>query len=168
MIDYKVGLSGDTRVALRFSEFPSLAHDGLRRKIEALTSELADEVFAAIPRKTGKLAAQLKSGIDDSENRIRGWVSMSGANAELVKQAAALEYGSRNAKFQVKSYERTIEQMFGHMIDPLSQVVDAYMRTGGLAAEDFLRGPLHAGAEHALAEMNAAVDGGYQGRGDNA
>lgn len=159
MIGYKAQITGALRVALRFDRFPELAHDGLRAKIESLTGDLAGAVDAAIPRgKTGRLAAQLHSGVDDSPNRVRGWVSLSGGDAAIIKQAAALEYGSRGSRFKVKSYTRTLDHAFGRMTAPFDQIVAAYSRTGGLEAEDFLRGPLRDRASGALAEMNAVVE----------
>jgi hypothetical protein len=159
MIDYSAKIAGDTRVALRFDRFPQLAHDGLRQKLGDLTEQLAGAVEAAVPRgKTGRLAAQVQSGVQDSENRVRGWVSLAGADANLVKQAAALEYGSRGSPFAVKGYTRSLDQVFGKISAPFQQVIEAYQRTGGLEPDRFLRGPLAERASGALSEMNAVVE----------
>jgi hypothetical protein len=158
MIDYSARVVGDTRVALRFDRFPDLAHNALREKMETLTEVLHGDVETLVPRgATGRLAAQVKSGVQDDPNRIRGWVSLAG-DAALARQAAALEYGSRSTKFSVKSYTRTLDQAFGKLTEPFDQVVEAYRRAGGLEAVEFLRGPLREDAPGALAELNAAVE----------
>jgi hypothetical protein len=163
MIDYAVKIAGDNRVALRFDRFPEMAHDGLVEKIEQLTESLEGAVEAAMPHgKTGRLEAQLKSGVEEGRNRIRGWVSLAGASANDVRKAAALEYGSRGAPFPVRGYLRTLDQVFGRMTAPFDQVVAAYRRAGGLAELDFLHGPLGAGAQSALAELNAVVEAAIQ------
>jgi hypothetical protein len=159
MIGYAAKIAGDNRVALRFDRFPEMAHDGLLAKIEELTAMLDGAVLAAVPRgKTGRLAAQVKSGVEDSSVRIRGWVSLAGASANDVRKAAALEYGSRGSPFPVRSYTRTLDQVAGRMTESFDQVVAAYRRAGGLAELDYLHGPLDAGAQSALEQLNAAVD----------
>jgi hypothetical protein len=159
MIGYAVQIAGDQRVALRFDRFPEMAHDGLLAKIEELTATLDASVLAAVPRgKTGRLAAQVKSGVEESSVRIRGWVSLAGASANDVRKAAALEYGSRGNAFPVRSYSRTLDQVFGRMTAPFDQIVSAYRRAGGLAELDYLHGPLDAGAQAALEQLNAVVD----------
>ena len=159
MIEYAAKITGDQRVALRFDRFPDEAHAALRARIAEITADTAGEVDALIPRgKTNRLAAQLHFGVDDSERRIRGWISLAGGSAALVKQAATLEYGNRREAFRVKAYRRTLDQVFGHITAPFQQAVEAYQRTGTIQAGDFLRGPLRAHASSALEQMNAAVD----------
>jgi hypothetical protein len=159
-MEYKVDLRGDQRVGLRFDEFPSLAHERLVTTIEELTAALHTAVLAGVPRgKTGHLAAQVKTGIEQTDTRVRGWVSLAGASANDVKKAAALEYGSRGEAFDVRGYTRTLDQVFGAITSPFEQVVAAYHRTGGLEELDFLHGPLDATAEAAIVRMNEAVFG---------
>jgi hypothetical protein len=159
MIDYRAKVEGANRVALRFERFPTLAHDGLARYIAGITDETAAGVLALVPKgKTGKLAGQVQHGLDDSNDRVRGWISLSVDDANAVEKAAALEFGSRSAKFQVKAYSRTLDQVFGHIAAPFQQAVAAYQRAGTLPKLDFLHGPFRDRGSGALDGMNAAVE----------
>jgi hypothetical protein len=159
MIGYGARVIGDNRAALRFDQFPELAHAGLRERMVEVTAELEGAVEALVPRgKTGAVASAIHSGTEDSNDRIRGWVSLAGAPAAVVKQAAALEYGSRGESFIVQSHHRTLDHIFSLFIQPMDIVVDEYSRTGGLAQLDYLHGPYHETAGSVLDSLNEAVE----------
>jgi len=158
-MDYKVEIRGDNSAGLRFEQFPSLAHERLVQTITDMTEALDGAVRAGAPHgHTGRLAASVRSGVEQSDTRVRGWVSLTG-DANAVRKAAALEYGSRDEPFDVKTYTRTLDQVFGKLAEPFQQIVDAYKRVGGLDELGFLHTPFDASKQAAIDAMNAAVFG---------
>lgn len=162
-MSYTVAIKGTNSAGLRFEQFPSLAHDRLVETITDMTEVLEAAVRAGAPHgRTGRLAASVRSGVEQSDTRVRGWVSLTG-DANAVRKAAALEYGSTGEPFDVKTYTRTLDQVFGKLEEPFQQIVDAYKRAGGLEELQFLHTPFDASKQAAIDAMNAAVFGAAAG-----
>ena len=81
-------------VALRFDEFPEQARENLRDVIADATSRLAEMVRAKVPKRTGKLAGEIKSRTVEGPHNVTGIVDqlereqlyMETNNAKEVKQ----------------------------------------------------------------------------------
>ncbi len=156
MIDFGVSLIGERRVAERFDRFPEASRAALLGVITRLTAQLEGAVVAAVPSRTGALRATIRSGVENKERAIRGWVSMAGGDKNAVLKAMALEYGS-NKKISVSEHRRAVDTVFGRAVAPYEQLVAAHSRTTNIVAQRFLRDPLAAMAADALAQMKAAV-----------
>ena len=152
-----LGLSviGERRNAERFDQFPEFARAALADRISKITAGLDAAVLAAVPVRTGRLQGEVESGVENTANRVRGWVSLAGGS-DFAK-AAALEYGSHRG-INVDAYRRTVTSVFGRAVAPTQQIIAAYTRVTDLVAERFLRDPLDAISADAFAQMRGAIE----------
>lgn len=159
MIQYGINVGGEREVEAIFDRLPDVAHDQIVETMHGIVDWLRGSIEDRIPTgQKNDLKGLLQSGVEDRRDRVRGWVSMAGGDPKLVRQAAALEYGSTGRPFAVTAYTRRLDQVFGVMTEPFDQLVGAYRRVGGLDPELFLRGPLQQDSAGALAELNRAFE----------
>lgn len=159
MILSEIKVSGDRRVEAIFDDLPNVAHEQIVSTMHELIDALYSKVEDEVPKgKRRDLPAIVQRGVEDHPDRVRAWLSLAGGPPDLVRLAAALEYGSTGRPFAVKQYARRLDEVFGKSVDPFVQIVEAYRRAGGLEAVEFLRGPLHSEEGNVLAELNRAFD----------
>jgi hypothetical protein len=152
-----VSITGDRKLVERFEKFPEFAREALLERIKILTDRLAAATRAEMPHKTGSLINELRQGIENNPNRIRGWVSLAGASKKDVLRAQALEYGSHKT-IAVQAYTRNVDRVFGKLTGPFSQVVGAYRRQTDIVEQRFLRNPVAAMQEAVVADLKAAIE----------
>lgn len=152
-----VRIEGQRRVALRFEKFPSEALDKLTEVVSSYQQKLASLVSDKIRSRTGKLAASQTGGIEQTPNRVRGWVNLAGRDRALILQAVALEYGS-HTKVNVSAHAgKTLRTVYGHYISPMQVIVGSYDRQTNIVAQRLLRDPLASISKDFLEDAEAAV-----------
>ena len=153
-----VQIIGERRIALRFEEFPEFARSKLKDAITKLQAKLMSAVSDRVPKgPSGKLAASVAGGVEDSPNKVRGWVNVAGRDRALILQAVALEYGSHKTIKVAEKAGRGLSTVYGHYISPIQVLVGAYTRTTDIAAQRFLRGPLADLSTEAMGAMTNAL-----------
>lgn len=159
-MDITTTITGDRAVALRLEKMPDDIHNRLVGAVTALTARLLSRVQASEPKRTGRLASETKSFVDEAPDLVRGRVKVTapGARGELGK-AAALEYGAHKPT-QVREHTARLSHIFGRAIAPMEVIVDRYQRTPNITADRFLRGPLAQMKDQIMAELQKAVDQG--------
>lgn len=131
-------VSGDRDVAARLDRIDPAIHKRLVATIESLTARLEARVRAAAPKRTGRLASQIASSVNDSPDFVRGRVTVRGREgSQDFAKAGALEYGVHDT-FTVREHKRR-----GRGIG-MEQIVERYQRTANIVETRFLRGPLAA------------------------
>lgn len=154
---FGVVVTGARRVALRFEQFPEIARAHFLEVITALQAQMQTAITAAIPKRTGRLAASVTGGVENSPTKVRGWVNVAGKDRKLILQAAALEYGASGV-VKVKAKEgRQLYTVYGRYINPMLVNVDAYSRQADIIAQRFMRGPLEAMAPAAASQLQDAL-----------
>jgi len=150
-IDYRIDVTDNSRVFVRFEQLPKAVQEKLKVKITQLTSELLGRVKAAEPRDTGRLQSLTHSYVDEKQGWVRGRVRVSRTKDKNTAAAAgALEYGAHR-RFQVRAHSRRGRGRARRM------QVSAYERTAHIAAMNFLRGPARALLPRARAELEAVI-----------
>jgi hypothetical protein len=150
-----------TRLNLSFDKLPDALRDRLAVTIRALTDELLAEVRAGEPVRTGRLRAMTRSFVDVQEDSVRGRVRvLRNESANFAASAGALEYGApgRRGAFRVRSYRRSLTQVFGHATQSgQSVLVSSYTRKAHIREMRFLRDPAAAMLPRARDALEAAV-----------
>ena len=144
-------------VALRFDAVPEQARENLRDVIADATSRLAEMVRAKVPKRTGKLAGEIKSRTVEGPHNVTGIVEVAGMSRRDFGKAGALEYGS-HVQEKVKAHEMRLAHMFGAPMDEVKVAVAAHSRKLNLPARDYLRGPEAEISSEVLASMEEAVE----------
>lgn len=152
--DFGIIVEGDRKVALMFDKFPASMHDRLKAVIVTDVAELAAAVRSAVPKKTGKLASEVVSGVRDAKGAITGTVTFA---AEFAK-AGALEYGGTGKPFKVAPHRMTLDHVFATQISPEQVLVQAHTRSIHFAARRFLRGSIEARKAQIESDLLGAVD----------
>lgn len=151
-IDYRIDVTDNGRVFVRFEQLPKAVQKKLKVKITQLTSELLGRVKAAEPHDTGRLQSLTRSFVDEKQGWVRGRVRVLRTKDKNTAAAAgALEYGAHR-RFQVRAHSRR-----GRGAARKVQV-SAYNRTAHITAMKFLRGPAAALLPRARAELNATIE----------
>lgn len=128
-------VTGDRAVELIFDQFPQELHQELFDRISGLTGDMAATVRSNVPRKTGRLASEVREFVRDTPNKITGVVTFS---AEFAK-AAALEYGAHGSA-KVGSHTMRLGHAWAHVFaSPEVVSVPDYSRHLDLTARRFLR-----------------------------
>lgn len=147
-------VTGDTKLGIRFDQFPQQAHDKLRDSITTQIAALRTAIKAAAPRRTGKLASQVDSNVVDKPDRIKGIVYFDGDYAKV----SALEYGVHRS-VQVAAHSATLDHVFREkLMAPLRVFVEAHSRSVDLAAREFIRGPARAMQGQITQQLREAVN----------
>ena len=157
LIDGRV-IVGDNRTVLRFERFPDAAHDRLFATLQSLEKRLEQAVLAAEPEKSGEIKSLTGGRVYDHGDRIAAVVGVRVTNANQARKAAALEYGSRGTSITVSAHTAKLAHLWSRAISPISVNVPSFTRTPSITARRFLRGPIQALHDTALAEMRAALD----------
>jgi hypothetical protein len=153
----RIGLTGERQAGIRFEEFPDALYEELRKTIDSLTNELFARVVAATPDKTGDLRSHERVRVFTDENRITGYVDITGTVAD-IKKAAALEYGAHKAT-AVKSHSMKLDHFWNQALSsPIDVMVSAYERTPNVTATVFERGPLAEMQGEIIGRLNAVVE----------
>lgn len=147
-------VTGDTKLGIRFEQFPQQAHDKLRERITQQINILRTAIKAAAPRRTGKLASEVDSNVIDKPERITGIVYFD----DDFAKAAALEYGVHRS-VRVAGHEASLSHVFSTALTaPIQVFIDAHSRVVDLAAREFIRGPARALSEKITQELKEAVN----------
>lgn len=144
-MDIAVEIGGNLREGIRFeSEIPDEIRDSLTATITELTEQLYGSVEARVPRRTGKLASEVRKYVNETEYRITGRVTIvtNGDRNELLK-AIAEEYGA-HAYGVVKPHHQRISTVFGRLVAPLDVTMRSYDRLVNIQARAYERSPLDA------------------------
>ena len=155
---FGIDIVGDTRAVLRFDRFPAAAHDRLLATLQSLEKRLEQAVIAAEPEKSGDLKSLTGGRVYDHGDRIAAVVGVRVTTANQARKAAALEYGSRGTSITVSAHTAKLDHLWSRAISPISVNVPAFSRTPNITARRFLRDPIKALHDIALAEMRAALD----------
>ena len=157
-----VDLTGDTRAVLRFEKFPAALHDRLFATLQSLEKRLEAAVLAAEPERSGELKSLTGGRVYDHGDRIAAVVGVRTRNANDARKAAALEYGSRGTAVHEKAHTMRLNHLWSRAISEITVNVPTYDRVPSIAARLFLRGPIKAMHETAIAEMRTALDTAVQ------
>ncbi len=150
-IDYRIDVTDNSRVFVRFEQLPKAVQKQLKVKIAQLTAELLGRVKAAEPHDTGRLQSLTRSFVDEKQGWVRGRVRVLRTKDKNTAAAAgALEYGAHR-RFQVRAHSRR-----GRSTARSAQV-RAYERRAHITAMQFLRGPARALLPRARAELEAVI-----------
>lgn len=141
MADFDIALQGERQAGLRFEQFPDQARAALHEAIEELVAELYDRIEAMVPRRTGKLAAEIHSFVDETETRITGRVKVVTKDRQALLKAIAEEYGAHGL-VKVKTHLQHLSHVYGRLIQPMVVVMDKYERHANIVARRYERGPL--------------------------
>jgi hypothetical protein len=147
MIDARISVN-DTRLRVSLNDLPRRLQNRLERAIRGLTKELLHKVEAREPVRTGRLRRLTRAYVDRNKekNFIRGRVRVLRTRDHNTAAAAgALEYGSTGKAYMVGSHTRNGNSVRG------------YMRTGGITAQRFLRGPAAIMIPKARAELRRVL-----------
>lgn len=152
--DIGVFVSGDRALAQRFDDFPESLRGRLRDAITEETNQLRSRIEALVPRRTGRLASEIVSGVFDDPDRVTGRVTVSGEYAK----AGALEYGGKNKPFKVLSHQMRLDHLWARATaTPLIVDVPQYTRSIHTPALRFMRGPLEEMRGEVMEALHAAV-----------
>lgn len=147
-IDARLDLN-ETRLRVRFDEFPKKLQNKLEQTIRGLTNELLAKVEAREPVRTGRLRRLTHAYIDRNNVKmfVRGRVRVLRSRQHNTAAAAgALEYGSTGKRFAVRGYTRR------------GRPVSGYARVGGITEMRFLRGPAAIMLPKARAELQRVIE----------
>ncbi len=157
MPDFGLELHGELKVALRFREFPQLAHDRLLAALQNIEQRMAAAVLADEPEKTGELRSLTGGRVYDDETKISARVGVRTEDGNQARKAAALEYGSHKA-LTVRAHTARLAHIWARAIAQIQVNIPAYTRTPDLTARRFLRGGLDAVYGDAITDLRAAID----------
>jgi hypothetical protein len=156
MDSVRINISGERQAGLKFEEFPNELYDDLRNAIDELTNELFARVMAATPDKTGSLRNHERVRIFTDENRIKGYIDVTGTIAD-IKKAAALEYGAHKST-EVKSHSMKLDHFWDRALSsPVEVMVSAYSRVPDVTEVSFERGPLAEMHSEIIDRLNTVV-----------
>lgn len=158
MTQFALEISGDRSAALRFEQFPAFAHDRLLGALQSIEQRLEAAVLASEPTRSGALRGLTGGRVYDHGNRIAAVVGVRAQTADEARKAAALEYGSRKQAITVRAHEARLAHIWKRAIAEINVSVPSYERTPDIAAVRFLRSPIQAIRDEALAELRAALD----------
>lgn len=157
MASFGIQIEGDRRAVLRFEKFPAAAHDRLKATLESLKDRLIAAVHADEPRLSGQLVQMTGGRVYDHGDRIAAVVGVRAETADEARKAAALEYGSRRRALMLRAHQAKLSHLWSRAISPIIVTVPAHSRVPNIDPRRYLRDPLEAMREEALAEMEAAV-----------
>jgi hypothetical protein len=157
-ISFDLSTSSSNKVAALFDAFPQIARGELEAEIRGIIEELDGLVKAAEPARTGQLRQSTIAYVLVEPNRISGRIKIAGpSGSEIFAKAGALEYGAHRPT-KVKSHSRVVSSIFGRLVAPTTEIVQAYTRSVNIAEQDFLRGPLESRQSSILERIQGALD----------
>jgi hypothetical protein len=159
MLNVQFRYTGERTVALRFDKFPEVARAKFVEIVTVYQAQLQAAIAAKLPRgRTGRIAAALAGGVESTQYKVRGWVSLQGGDLKtVILPAMALEYGSNTAvKVSAKS-GRGLRTVYGREVTPMQVAVGAYSRQTNIVAQRFLRGPLSTVADSFQAALEQGL-----------
>lgn len=160
MTSIHIELTGDRQAGLRFAEFPSALRDDLRAEIDSISDELFGRIQAQIPGKSGELRSRLTNRLFDKEDRVTAYIAINAQDQSEHRKAAALEYGSRGKKIEIKPHKMRLDHYWSEKLAaPRTVIVEAYSRLPRIAEHKFLRGPLEAMRPQINSRLKAVVEG---------
>ena len=148
-------IKGDQSAVLRFDKFPDAAHDRLLEALRGIEARLEAAVIAAEPTLTGALKNETGGAVYDHGNRIAAVVGVRARGNDAAK-AGALEWGAHRG-FIVKAHQMSLGHFWSRLVDKRMVSVPDYNRIPNVAERRFLRDPIAAMGDEALAEMRAAL-----------
>jgi hypothetical protein len=157
MVEFGLAISGDRTATLRFATFPDVAHDRLLAAMQDIEQRLEAAVKGAEPTRSGALQGLTGGRVYDHGDRIAAVVGVRAPSAGEARKAAALEYGSTGKAMAVRAHQMSLDHIWSRAIAAISVAVPNYNRTPNIAARSFLRGPIEAMRDEALAELQAAL-----------
>jgi hypothetical protein len=149
---------GDKELALRFEQFPRVAHAKLAERMQNIVDGLQARARAAAPHKTGKLQSEITGRVfSDMPDRVAGYVTVftpdPGPPGNEYAKAATLEYGTDKPR-RVMGAAR-----FSARLGRFAQrrLVARVSKPAHISAFRYLRGPLEDMREEIDAELAAAI-----------
>jgi len=157
MADFGIDLKGtDSRITLRFEQFPAAFHDRLLAVMQELEIRLEADAKAREPVQTGRLRSQTGGRVYDHDTRIAAVVGVRAETGEDARKAAALEYGSHRS-IMVRAHEARLTHLFGRAISPMMVTVPEHSRMTNLDPRRFLRDAIAGMHSEAIEAMRQAV-----------
>lgn len=145
----------DRHLMASVDALPNALRNAALPRITAMSQQLTALVKATEPVRTGTLRIETHSFVHSRENSIRGGVTITGPQPDLIA-AAALEYGvHRSVSVSAHPEQRTT--VFGQKISPETVKIRAHLRRVNIAARRFLRGPASALQPRFIEQMKAAL-----------
>lgn len=148
---------GELKVARRFVEFPDFAREHLVEALKLVEARLEAAILADEPDRTGALRSLTRGAVFDDKDRIAAKVAVVTDDPNLIRKAAALEYGSRGIAVSLQAHKARLGHFWSRHVTERMVEVEAHSRVPTIAAQRFLRDPVAAVREEALVEMQAAV-----------
>lgn len=136
-----IQLAGERRVEAAFETFPERARQLLVRVVADKTAELEALVRGAVPKRKGRLAAEIQSKTYDNERQVTGVVFVAGEVRGDFGKAGALEYGSHKM-VKLRGHMMKLDHLFGRAMAGRQVSVKEHRRHTNIRPHDFLRGPL--------------------------
>jgi len=127
-------IEGETKLSLKFAEFPTKLRQILLERVGELTATLFARIYRLAPSKTGRLRGTLREEVFNDRDKIVGRVNVS---AQFIK-AASLEYGV-DKTVSVEAHNQRLTHVFARAIGAEDVFVQKYSRHAHIIAKRFIR-----------------------------